>query len=327
MARPLRIEYPGAYYHAMNRGNGRQSIFLIDNDYGMFIALLEESSRLFKVKILSYCLMSNHYHLLIHTPKGNLSRFMRHLGGVYTQRFNKIHKKDGHLFKGRFKAILVQEDSYLTHLVRYIHLNPVQADLVQDPKDYPWSSHKDYLLAKDKEWLGVTEILKCFSPKLSKARHLYLDFIHDGLDPKTLTFFKKTNQGTVFGDQDFIDKIKTTYLEPDRKSSLEIPEKRALDGELSIKKIKKTVSSHFKISESYLYSSRRGEHNRPRFIALSIAREISGLKLAQIAKHFEIKSYKTVSSGCQRLKSYLAKDGAGQKVYQGLRAKCIQGET
>ena len=327
MARPLRIEYPGAYYHVMNRGNARNNIFLIDDDYGMFLALLDESCSFFNVKILSYCLMSNHYHLLVYTPKGNLSRFMRHVGGVYTQRFNKVHKKDGHLFRGRFKAVLVQEDAYLTHLVRYIHLNPVQANLTQDPKDYPWSSHNHYLRAKDEKWLTVNETLKFFSPKLKQAKKLYLQFIKDGLDPKTKAFFEKKNRSFIFGDNDFVDRVKETYLSKGKEPSSEIPEKRTLDGESAIKRIKTEVRRYFEVDEATLYSSKRGEHNRPRFVALNLSREISGLKLKEIAGYFKIRSYKTVGTDCQRLKNYLTQDKAGQRAYLDLKNKCIQEET
>ena len=130
MARPLRIQYPNAFYHVMNRGLGRQRIFLNDDDYSVFLETLKESSRYCNVRIVSYCFMSNHYHLLVQTPSANLNRMMRHLNGVYTQRFNKMHRSDGPLFRGRYKAILVQEDEYLTHLIRYIHLNPITADLL-----------------------------------------------------------------------------------------------------------------------------------------------------------------------------------------------------
>lgn len=327
MARPLRIEYPGAYYHVMNRGDARNSIFLVKDDYGMFLDLLEESSKLFNAKILSYCLMTNHYHLLVHTPRGNLSRFMRHLGGVYTQRFNRLHKKDGHLFRGRFKAILIQEDEYLTHLIRYIHLNPVQANLVQDPKDFPWSSHQDYLEAKGRGWLAVTEALEFFSPRVREARKLYLEFIRAGIDRQTRAFFKMKNQGSIFGDIDFVDKIKETYLLGDRKPSPEIPEKRNIQGENVIKRIKFQVARYFKINESGLYSSTRGEYNKPRMMALGLCRELSGLKLEEIARYFNIGSYKTVSSSCQRFKSYLAKDKDARKEHDELRRGCIQGET
>ena len=208
MSRPLRIEYPNAFYHVMNRGNNRQAIFLNDEDYGIFLETLKETSRSFGLKILSFCLMSNHYHLLLSTPKANLSRAMRHLNGVYTQRFNRRHKKDGHLFRGRFKAILVQEDEYLTHLIRYIHLNPME-----DPKNYPYSSHKRYLKAKDETpWLCVRLGLAFFSNKLGEALEAYREFIHMGIDPQTQKFYSGKKQSSILGEPDFLNDIKKSIF-------------------------------------------------------------------------------------------------------------------
>jgi len=127
MSRPLRIEYSGAWYHVMNRGRRREKIYYDKKDYEQFLKVLEETSSLFSVEIHAYTLMPNHYHLLIRTPKGNLSRGMRHINGVYTQRFNNKYKIDGSLFRGRYKSILVEEESYLLELVRYIHRNAYKA--------------------------------------------------------------------------------------------------------------------------------------------------------------------------------------------------------
>ncbi|MEA3469107.1 MAG: transposase [Thermodesulfobacteriota bacterium] len=145
MSRPLRIEYSGAWYHLMNRGRRGDIIFAVQNDREIFLALLQEAAILWNVKIAAYCLMDNHYHILAQTPQGNLARFMRHLNGVYTQRFNRLHEYDGQLFRGRYKSVLVAEDSYLLELVRYIHCNPVRAGMVDNPDQYLWSSHHGYL--------------------------------------------------------------------------------------------------------------------------------------------------------------------------------------
>ena len=230
MARPLRIQYSNAVYHVMNRGLGRQRIFLFDDDYGMFMEALKEASLLFNIRVIAYCLMSNHYHLLIQTPKANLSRAMRHLNGVYTQRFNKIHKTDGPLFRGRYKAILVQEDEYLTHLIRYIHLNPIQANLTQDLLRYPHTSHKDYLKGKDLHikdkgpWLYVRLGLSFFSNRTKQALIQYQAFLTDGVDARTKAFYKQKNQGSFLGSPSFIDAIKEKYLQEDKALSGEIPE-------------------------------------------------------------------------------------------------------
>jgi hypothetical protein len=271
--------------------------------------------------------MPNHYHLLLTTPKANLSRFMRHLDGVYTQRYNRYHKKDGHLFRGRYRAILVQEDEYLTHLVRYIHLNPVQANMVQDPKDHPWSSHGHYLKAKDEEWLKVTPALKFFAKSVRSAKKPYLDFIQGGLDPKTKTFFSLKKPGLIFGDVDFIESIKEKYFADRESSSSEIPEIRPLHGERMIYRIKKEVSRKFNIHEDMLCLSKRGKHNRPRTIAVALAREISGLRLGELAKHFKVSSYKTISAHHQNFIRSVSQDAGARRLYDEIKKRCIQIET
>ena len=136
MSRPLRIEYPGAWYHVINRGRRSEYIFLDKHDYLMFIDLLIEVSGMYNVNIAAYCLMTNHYHILLQTPDGNISRCMRHLNSVYTQKYNKRHGFDGQLFKGRYKSILVCNDSHLLQLVRYIHKNSVKPGVVRAPERY-----------------------------------------------------------------------------------------------------------------------------------------------------------------------------------------------
>lgn len=145
MARSLRIEYPNAWYHVMNRGRRGESIFTETSDNELFIALLQETSEMFDLRVSAYCLMSNHYHLLVQTPSANLSRAMRHINGVYTQRFNRSKKTDGQLFRGRYKSVLVEEDSHLLEVLRYIHRNPVRAKMCKSVYDYRWSSHRGYI--------------------------------------------------------------------------------------------------------------------------------------------------------------------------------------
>lgn len=145
MARPLRIEYTDGYYHVMNCGRGRQRIFHDTKYFEAFLVSLQEAHQRFGVQIHSYCLMGNHYHLLLKTSEANLSRSMRHINGLYTQRYNRLKKTDGPLFRGRYKAIVVDSDSYLLQVSRYIHLNPLHAKLVRDLKRYPWSSYPEML--------------------------------------------------------------------------------------------------------------------------------------------------------------------------------------
>ena len=138
MTRPLRLAYPGALYHVTTRGNARQAIYTDDQDHSTFLAVLAAVVMRSQWLCHAYCLMDNHYHLLIETPQGNLSAGMRQLNGVYTQRFNRRHTRVGHVFQGRFKAILVERENYLLELCRYVVLNPVRAGLISEWKQYPW---------------------------------------------------------------------------------------------------------------------------------------------------------------------------------------------
>ena len=328
MSRPLRIEYPNAFYHVMNRGNGRQSIYLNDSDYEVFLETLKETSDLFGIRIIAYCLMPNHYHLLLQTPKANLSRAMRHLNGVYTQRFNKINKRDGHLFRGRYKAILVQEDEYLTHLLRYIHLNPLPASLAQNPKAYPWSSHRAYLKARDeKPWLYVRLGLSFFSSKVSEALKAYREFLSHGVDPKTKDFYSGKHQSAILGEADFLRQIKEKYIYGREKINSEIPEERRFFGVTSAERIIREVSRVFSKSRNAIIQSKRGEENQARQTALLLTRQLSGLRLSEIAKVFDIKSYRTVASNCFRLKRRMEEDSQIKRQYTKIYNTCSQGKT
>ena len=142
MARPLRLEFPGALYHLTSRGDGQEAIYRDDEDRGTCLEVLANTVRRFHWRAHAYCLMGNHYHLLVETEDPNLAQGMRHFNGVYTQRFNRRHGRSGHVFQGRYHAVLVQKDSYLLELARYIVLNPVRANMVRSPRDWPWSSYR-----------------------------------------------------------------------------------------------------------------------------------------------------------------------------------------
>src|SRR5918995_620648 len=175
MARPLRIEYTGAYYHVTSRGNERKAIFRDDHDREKFLALLGRSAEEFYLRVHGYVLMDNHYHLLLETERGGLNRALRYLNGVYTQYFNRRHNRVGHLFQGRYKAILVEKESYLLELSRYIHLNPWRVKGSMDPMKYPWSSLGSYVGARAvPSWLTVKDVL---SPFGSKGKRGYREFV------------------------------------------------------------------------------------------------------------------------------------------------------
>jgi REP element-mobilizing transposase RayT len=183
MSRPLRIEYAGALYHVTSRGNARAAIYLSDDDRDLFLAVLGEVCQRFNWIVHAYCLMDNHYHLLVETPDGNLSKGMRQLNGVYTQRFNRKQGRVGHVFQGRYKAILVHKENYLLELARYIVLNPVRARMVRSVEQWPWSSYRATAgLSPAPVWLHTDWLLSTFTEKTSKteACELYCQFILQG---------------------------------------------------------------------------------------------------------------------------------------------------
>jgi putative transposase len=181
LARPLRIEFAGALYHVTSRGNKCEDIYLSDRDRELFLSILGEVCQRFNWHCHAYCLMSNHYHLLIETPDANLAQGMRQLNGVYTQRFNQAQKRVGHVFQGRYKAILVEKDSYLLELSRYIVLNPVRARMVRAAQDWPWSSYRATVgFSQAPQWLTVNWVLSAFGPYLSEAVNGYELFIAEG---------------------------------------------------------------------------------------------------------------------------------------------------
>jgi putative transposase len=182
MARPLRLEFVGAVYHLTSRGNARQRIFLNDADRELFLGTLAHVVSRYSWICHAYCLMANHYHLLIETPKANLSIGMRQLNGIYTQSFNRRHRRVGHLFQGRFKAILVEKESYLLELCRYIVLNPVRVKGGSNPAAWKWSSYRATggLVAVPK-FLRTDWLLEQFGKRRSVAQKRYRDFVKDGI--------------------------------------------------------------------------------------------------------------------------------------------------
>ncbi len=181
MARPLRLELAGGLYHVTSRGDGRDDIYLTDRDREAWLEVLGQVCERFNWVCHAWCQMTNHYHLLIETPQANLAKGMRHLNGVYTQRFNRLHARVGHVFQGRYKAILVERDSYLLELARYVVLNPLRAGLIQQLDAWPWSS---YLAtcgqATAHEWLQTDWVLAQFGQQRARAIRKYVQFVHDG---------------------------------------------------------------------------------------------------------------------------------------------------
>ncbi len=260
---------------------------------------------MFDLRVSAYCLMSNHYHLLVQTPGANLSRAMRHLNGVYTQRYNRQRILDGQLFRGRYKSVLVEEDSHLLELLRYIHRNPVRADICSGVKEYSWSSHHGYISkAKKWAWLYKDFLLGMLSEHATKSRSQYLQLV-ECEDPENVTeFFNKKNIAPFFGSAAFIDWVKAKYHKD--KEHPEVPQSKQLAPSLAA--IKWIVSKTYGVDEQSLNNTIRGQVNEPRNVAIYLARKRSGLGLQEIGCEFGLDKYSSVSSVVCRTEQQLPKN-------------------
>jgi len=215
MTRPLRIEFEGAVYHITSRGNAKQDVYLGRTDRIEFLKLLEDTVCRFHWICHAYCLMNNHYHLLIETPLGNLSQGMRHLNGVYTQNFNHRHERVGHLFQGRFKSILVEKETHLLELTRYIVLNPVRAGFVRTPELWPWSSYRVTAgFEKKPEFLETLWLLSQFDDDPQQAMDDYRAFVAAGVDANPWEKLK----GSILGSERYIQKMEPYLKDKFRES-------------------------------------------------------------------------------------------------------------
>jgi putative transposase len=214
MSRPLRIEFPGALYHVTSRGDRREPIFIDDTDRTALLNVVAQAAQRFDFTALTYCLMGNHYHFVFHTRQANLSRLMRHINGVFTQTFNCRHGKVGHLFQGRFKSILVDRDSYLMEVCRYVELNPVRARMVEQAQDWPWSSYRAHagLASSELEWLD-TPALHAYllgrnaagAADVRRAQTAYVRHVQAGRDVRL--WDEALRQQIYLGDERFVERM------------------------------------------------------------------------------------------------------------------------
>ncbi|NOY69114.1 MAG: transposase [Deltaproteobacteria bacterium] len=305
MSRPLRIEYPGAWYLVLNHGRKTAKVFDKSTDYQEFIDLLREASALWNIGITAYCLVPDHYHLLLKTPESNLSRCMRHINGIYTQRYNKRHDIDGSLFKGRFKCILLPEDHILLEMVRYIHREPVRKGLVSLVDEYQWSSHPGYLSFDKKwEWLGKEVILSMLPGKHGESVRIYQEYMNIETPNGVLSVFDKKKLPAIMGGKDFMAWARKNFF--NEKFDRHVPASAILAPDVA--SIKKAVCLAYRVDESELMISRRGRFNEARGVAIYLTRILRKDSLDLIAAAFDMSGYSSVSSAIVRLKKQLQKD-------------------
>ena len=203
MPRPKRVQYPGAFYHVFNRGINKKSVYFSPNHYVYFLKLLEDVWKKYNFSVHAYCLMKNHFHLLIEIHDECLSDIMRSLISQFATHLNKNLNADGSVFKDRFKSILIDSNQYLLNVMRYIHLNPIKAKICQQPKHYKWSSFNNYLLTDPKHCFLTTSLILNYFKTPNE-----FDYYHQfGIDKEIESFYEKTNISSVMGSQNFKLKI------------------------------------------------------------------------------------------------------------------------
>jgi len=285
MSRPLRIEYPGAFYHVINRGNAGDDIFKSKRDKEKFLEYLEKAVERFSIIIHTYCLMDNHYHLLIETPEPNLSVAVQWINVSYAVYFNRKRQRSGHLFQGRFKAIIIDADEYLMPLSRYIHLNPIRVKIAETPADYPWSSYCAFIGKETiPNWLETKWLLSQFGRKKKDALRNYKSYVDEVEADSLENPHKDVVGGLILGDTGFVNWVKEEFLSI-RDDEEEIPQLRKLKPKPSLETIVRAVCDEMGCGEKQILEKGRN-NNLSREMAIVLARDFSGMSCKALGEYF-----------------------------------------
>ena len=317
MARPWRIEFEGALYHVFSRGNEQRDIYRDSEDRLSFMDSLGEMSERFEIDIFAYVLMNNHYHILLRTNRANLSKSMQWLGATYTRRFNNRHKRSGHLFQGRFKNIIVQNDAYLMQLSCYIHRNPLRAKMVKRLVDYKWSSYPAYAYGKShSKWLNLDIILSQFN---SKDHHKYYREKVQRYAKEEKRLWEDFRYGLYLGTHEFVDKLKSTFL---TDAHAEIPQQTKLlkvtDPEVLLKKAARILGCNLTNFKSSLRISEQDKDNRDLLIYLLWK---TGLFKNQEIGDLLGLTYSSISRRAAIIRERIGKDNRIKKQFKQLKSQ------
>jgi REP element-mobilizing transposase RayT len=315
MARQPRIEFPGALYHTISRGNHGQMVFRAPADYACYCQLLERYQDRYAFRLYAYVLMPTHVHLLVETGEIPLSKIMQGLQQTYTGYFNRRYRVHGHLFQGRYKALLCQKDAYLLALVRYLHLNPVRAGLVRTPEAYRWSSHRCYLDGHDRGGVTVAPVLGQFGRTRTRAVEAYRRFVHAGKGQGHRPEFYEGTDQRLLGDERFLEEVDRRLRPsgPRRPVPLSLPQVAAL------------VSQATGVARDELISPGRGRAAAlTRALVASLARMVGDIPLTEAAEYLR-RDPATLSLGIRRLQERQTRDRALREVVRRLR-QALRGE-
>lgn len=299
MPRPIRIKYENAIYHVMNRGQNRQKIFREAKDYQRFMNLLKDCVERWQVQIHAFSLMRNHYHILIQTPLSNISRVMRHIDGLYTQWYNKKYKKDGALFRGRYKSILVEEQGYLVELLRYIHLNPVKAGIVAKPEEHKWSGHRAYVGAKkDLEWMTVDRLKEYFGKTEKAGKENLKKFMDEGVPQELENKLNSKKWPTLLSSEMFQKLIELSLVSKKKDSVIKYTPPRAK--KYDVKQINKMICDIYECDWKDVKNPKGLQAKNIRAIVIGMYSKKVGMTYKQITKHLPGIHESTVSRAAKR---------------------------
>jgi len=315
MSRPLRIEFPGAVYHLIAHGNGKQWLFKDDHDYQLFLALLESTVNKYGIIPYAYVLMKTHYHLLCETTEANLSEALRYLHTNYSVRFNLKEKRKGNIFRKHYKAIIVEKGTYLLELNRYIHLNPVKIGLVGRPEDYRWSSYPLYLDknkgGKENDWLDRDWVLSQFGTTETKAVEKYREFVELGLKENTKNSLEEVSYGYILGTEEFIQRI---------LNGLKIKEDKELSGIKKVYRRRKAKEIIILLSKTYRVPEDTIIKDKLlRKVAIYLIYKNTDLRQREIGKIFGNLSYSGVSQLVRRLKEEMKNNHQLKKIFAQIK--------
>lgn len=303
MARPIRLEYPGAVWHITARGNEKRNIFFDDSDRIRFLEFLAESVRRFGWIVTAYVLMSNHFHLVVELTAANLSRGMHLLDSRYSQAFNRRHDRVGHLFQGRYKALLIDKENYMLEVLRYVVLNPVRARMVAQPGNYQWSSYRATAgEATVPEWLAADDVLVAFGSERRVAQARYRQFVHEGIGSEKVPWADLVGQ-IYLGDEPWLELVRDRVRSKPRPDDHPSPQRNV--GNRSMADIVAAVARTLQIDEGWL---RVGRGGTARMLAAWLGCHDGQLTLSGIAAGLRLRSSGHVSRLIRRCDAALAVD-------------------
>jgi len=319
MSRAWRIEYEGAYYHLLSRGNEGREIFLDDRDRIIFLDTVGEMCERFEMDVHAYVLMDNHYHLLVCTRQANLKKAMHWFGTTYTQRYNRQHSRSGHLFQGRYKSIIIQNDAYLLQLSYYIHRNPLRAAMVKRLADYPWSSYRFYGYGKKApDWLSTELILSYF--KSAQDQHKSYREKVQQYAREEKHFSEDLRHGLIFGSRQFVEKLRKQYL-PERPD-VSVPQQARMARQLSPESFIALAQKILKCDVRLFIQAGRlyGDQKEDRDLLVYLLWKSGRLTNAQIGQLLGL-SYSAVSHAVRRLKQKMRGSPALRRRFEQLNSQ------